>query len=156
MAMEEPRNYRVRSLLSLCVMMAYNDNLSNGGILQDWGCHYIENPITATFNQTHGTVLGVLMPSYMRFVHKKNPRPFVNFAVNCMGVDPTGKNDGEIVDEGAAKLEDWLKVMKLPTKLSEIGLKADMLEGCAQMAEPAGDVYHLKKDEIMQIYKMAE
>lgn len=156
MAMKEPDNYRVRQILSLCVMMAYNDNLSNGGIVQDWGCHYIENPVTVTFNGTHGTILGILMPSYMRYVHKKNPRPFVNFSVKCLGVDPSGKSDDEIVDEGASNLEDWLVTMKLPTRFSEIGLNASMLEPCAEMAAPAGVVYQLEKDEIMQIYKMAE
>jgi alcohol dehydrogenase YqhD (iron-dependent ADH family) len=156
MAMKDPENYRVRSLLSLCVMMAYNDNLSNGGVVQDWGIHGIENAVTATFNGTHGTVLGVLTPSYMRFVYKKNPYPFINFSVRCLGVDPAGKSDEEIVNEGASKLEDWLKKMGLPTSLKEIGLTADMLEECAEQSEPAGVVYELTKDEIMQIYKMAE
>jgi hypothetical protein len=46
--------------------------------------------------------------------------------------------------------------MKLPASLSEIGLKADMLEQCAELSVPGGMVYNLTKDEIMQIYKMAE
>lgn len=155
MAMKEPCNYKVRSVLSTAVMMAYNDNLSNGGIVQDWGCHGIENAVTATFNGTHGTVLGILTPSYLRFVHRKSPRPFVNFSVRCMGVDPVGKSDEEIVDEGAAHLETWLKAMNLPTKLSEISLAPDMMELCAELSEPAGAVYQLTKDEIMSIYRMA-
>lgn len=124
--------------------------------MQDWGCHGIENAVTAAFNGTHGTVLGVLTPSYLRFVFSKNPRPFVNFSVRCMSVNPSGKSDQEIVYEGAARLESWLETMKLPTRLSQISLSPELLVSCADLSEPAGAVYRLEKDEIMQIYKMAE
>lgn len=156
LALKEPHNYKYRSLLSIAVMMAYNDNLSNGGIVQDWGCHSIENAVTAAFNGTHGVVLGILTPSYMRYVYQKNPRPFVNFSVRCLGVNPAQKSEGAIVEEGAASLEAWLGKMGLPTSLQEISLKADMLEQCAEISAPAGEVYQLAKNEIMDIYRMAE
>jgi len=156
LAMKEPENYKVRSILSICVMMAYNDNISNGGIVQDWGGHGVENPVTAMFNGTHGTVLGIITPAFLRFTSKKNMRPFVNFAVRCMEVNGEGKTDEEIVEEGAERLEEWLKRMELPVRLHEIGLSADMLEECAEIAAPAGSVYQLDKEEIMQIYRMCE
>jgi alcohol dehydrogenase YqhD (iron-dependent ADH family) len=156
LALKDPHNYKVRSVLSLAVMMAYNDNLSNGGIKQDWGCHRIEKPLTTTFHGTHGVVLGILMPSYLRFVYKKNPRPFVNLATRCFNVDPAGKNEAELVNEGADRLEQWLVSMGLPTHLSEIGLQADMLTECAKAGAPAGMVYKIPADEIMEIYRMAE
>ena len=154
LAMEQPHNYEVRSVLSICVMMAYNDNISNGGVPQDWGIHGIENPVTTMFNGIHGVNLGIITPAFLRYTYKKNPRSFVNFAVRCMSVNPNGKTDNQIVDEGASRLDDWLRRMKLPTHFSEIGLTIDNLEICAELAEPAGAVYQLTKDEIMQIYKM--
>ena len=153
-AMKEPTNYKVRSVLSLCVMMAYNDNLSNGGIIQDWGGHGIENPVTATYNLTHGTVLGIVTPAFLRFTYRKNPRPFVNFSVRCMGVEASGKTDGQIVEEGAVRLEDWLREMGLPTRFGEIGVTFEMLKPCAKLAAPAGAVYQLNEEEILEIYKM--
>jgi alcohol dehydrogenase YqhD (iron-dependent ADH family) len=156
LALKEPTNYKYRSVLSIAVMMAYNDNISNGGIIQDWGCHRIENPVTTRFHGTHGVTLGILTPSYIRFMHKKNPRPFVNFATRCLNVDPAGKTESGIVNEGADRLERWLVSMGLPVHLSEIGLKADMLTDCAKISAPAGRVYKIPADEIMEIYKMAE
>lgn len=156
MAKKEPRNYKIRSVLSLAVMMAYRDDLSNGGILQDWGCHGIENAVTAISNGTHGTVLGILTPSYLRFVFRKNPRPFVQFSVRCMDVCPVGKSPEEIVEEGAKRLEEWLIIMGLPTHLKEIGLSAGELMKCAEISAPAGAVYQLAKEEIMEIYRMAQ
>lgn len=155
-ALATPRDYQTRAFLSLAVMMAYNDNLSNGGIPQDWGGHGVEKPVTTLFNGTHGVTLGIVTPAFLRFVWKRNPRPFVNFAIRCMGVDPTGKDDGPIVEEGACRLEAWLQRMQLPTRLHEIGLTADMLTQCAELAAPAGAVYQLDKNEIMQIYRMCE
>lgn len=155
-AMENPRDYQTRSFLSLAVMMAYNDNLSNGGIPQDWGGHGIENPVTTMFNGTHGTVLGIVTPAFLRYVWKRNPRPFVNFATRCMGVSPVGKDQAQIVEEGACRLEDWLRTMHLPTHLHEIGLHADMLTQCAALAAPAGAVYQLAEADIMNIYRLCE
>lgn len=155
-ALAEPRDYQTRTFLSLAVMMAYNDNLSNGGIPQDWGGHAVENPITTLFNGTHGVTLGIVTPAFLRYVWPRNPRPFVNFAVRCMGVDPAGKDEAAIVEAGAAALEDWLRTMKLPTRLSEIGLKAEQLEQCAELAVPAGEVYRLNKDEVMDLYRLCE
>lgn len=156
MALKNPTDYKVRALLSIAAMMAFNDNISNGGIPQDWGGHGVEKPVTSTFNGTHGTTLGIITPAFLRFTYKKNPRPFVNFSVRCMGVSPEGKTEAEIVDEGASRLEDWLHTMDLPTRLHEIGLTADMLKECAAQAAPAGAVYQLTEDEVMQIYKMCE
>ncbi|QQO08527.1 iron-containing alcohol dehydrogenase [Breznakiella homolactica] len=156
LALKEPRNYKFRSVLSIAAMMAYSDNLANGGVKQDWGCHNIEKPVTTAFHGTHGVVLGILTPSYIRHVYKKNPRPFVNFAERCFGVDGSGKSEKEIVFEGAARLEAWLAVMGLPTHLREIGITADMLRECAKEGAPAGMVYRIPENEIMEIYGMAE
>lgn len=155
MALKEPTNYKVRSVLSICVMMAYNDNISNGGVPQDWGGHGVENPVTAMYNGTHGTVLGIVTPAFIRYTYKRNSRPFINFAVKCMEVDPTNKSEWEIVDEGASRLEDWLRVMNLPARFSEIGLTYEQLIPCADIAAPAGAVYQLTKEEVLEIYKMS-
>ena len=48
LAMKDPKNYKVRSTLSILTMMAYRDDISNGGVPQDWGIHGVENPVTAT------------------------------------------------------------------------------------------------------------
>lgn len=154
-AVKDPTNYDLRSVLSLCAMMAYHSDLANGGVPQDWGGHNIENPVTTRYNGIHGQTLGIITPSFMRYVYKKNPRPFVNFSTRCLHVNSEGKNDSEIVDEGAKKLEEWLKSMDMPIKFHEIGITYDMLVPCADIAVPAGSVYQLSKEEVLEIYKMA-
>lgn len=156
LALKDPRNYKYRSVLSIAAMMAYNDNLANGGIKQDWGCHNIEKPVTTAFHGTHGVVLGILTPAYLRYMYSKNPRPFVNLATRCFGIDRKDKSDRVVVYESASVLEAWLVSMGLPTHLGEIGLKADMLSECAKEGAPAGMVYRIPETEIMEIYRMAE
>ena len=156
MAMEDPKNYKVRSTLSLCAMMAYRDDLSNGGVPQDWGGHGAENPVTATYNGIHGQTLGIITPAFLRVAYVHNPRVFCNLSTRIFGIDPKGKSEVEIVEEGARYLEDWLRKMELPTRFNEIGITMDMLEPLIPQVVPCGSVYQLTEAEVRKIYELSQ
>lgn len=155
LAMKDPKNYKVRSTLSILTMMAYRDDISNGGVPQDWGIHCVENPVTATYNGIHGQTLGILTPAFMKVASRHNPRPFVNLSVRVWGVDPNGKTDEEIIAEGAERQKEWLREMKLPTTFSEIGISMEMLEPLIPQAVPCGSVYQLNEEEVREIYSLS-
>ena len=155
MAMKDPKNYKVRSTLSILTMMAYRDDISNGGVPQDWGIHGVENPVTATYNGIHGQTLGILTPAFMKVASRHNPRPFVNLSVRVWGVDPNGKTEEEIIAEGAERQKEWLREMKLPTTFSEIGITMEMLEPLIPQAVPCGAVYQLNEEEVREIYTLS-
>lgn len=153
-AIIEPRNYKVRSTLSICAMLAYRDDISNGGVPQDWGCHAIENPITTTYNGIHGQTLGIITPAFLRVVYVYNPRPFITLANRVFDVVIENKDNYTIVDECAKKLENWLEKMNLPTRFNEIGITIDMLESLIEQICPAGIVYQLKNEDVIKIFKL--
>lgn len=155
LAMKDPKNYKVRSTLSILTMMAYRDDISNGGVPQDWGIHGVENPVTATYNGIHGQTLGILTPAFMKVASRHNPRPFVNLSVRVWDVDPNGKTDEEIIAEGAERQKEWLREMKLPTTFSEIGISMEMLEPLIPQAVPCGSVYQLNEEEVREIYSLS-
>lgn len=153
-AVKKPTDYEIRSKISLATMIANNHSLCTEGVSQDWSCHDIERYITTTYHGTHGINLGILTPAFMKYTYEKNPRPFVNFCVRCLGVNPKYKDDKKIVEEGAENLEKWLCKMNLPVKFTDLGLSYQMLIECIPDNLVAGMVYQLKKDEISNLLRL--
>ena len=79
---------------------------------------------------------------------------FKRFAVNVWDVDPTGKYDEQIAEEGLKAMEDWMKELGLVMNISELGATEEMLEGIADgtLVMPGGYKV-LERDEIMEILK---
>lgn len=74
----------------------------------------------------------------------------------CGGVDPAGKTDEQVAEEGLAAMEQWMRELGLVMKLSELGATEDMLEGIADgtLIMPGGYKV-LNHDDIMEILKEA-
>ena len=51
--------------------------------------------------------LAILFPHWMRHTKKLNPARYARLAVNVFGVDPEGKSDEEIANEGIEKLRAY-------------------------------------------------
>ena len=84
----------------------------------------------------------------MKFGLKK----FVRFAENVWGVNPQGKTDEQIANEGLDALKAWMQEVGLPLTLKEIGTTDDMLEGIARGTFLLNAGYHqLTNDELMEV-----
>lgn len=153
-AMSDPTDYTIRSKISHATMIANHHNFCTEGVQQDWTCHDIERYITTAYHGVHGITLGILMPAFMKYVFSRNPRPFVNFSVRCLGVNPEGKNNAAIVKEGADNFERWLNKMHLPVKFTDIGLTYPQLISCIPENLTAGMLYQLKGDEIKELLSL--
>lgn len=160
-AKEEPTNYDARANLNLAAIMAMSNTKPAAGEMGDWVCHHMENPITVTFKRTHGEILSIITDAWVKYAWKSNPAKFVRWAVNCMGAR-LYDNQEDTVMEGLRNLEDWQKRMGLPTRLSDIGIKAEDCKICAENAMKisgtgkAGAYSGYDVDMVMEVYKLAE
>ena len=95
----------------------------------------------------------------MRMAYFKHILPFglpkfKRFAVNVFDVDPTGKSDAEVAEEGLKALESWMCELGLVMNISELGVTEDMLEGLADATRiQRGGYKILDRAEIIEIFK---
>lgn len=88
-----------------------------------------------------GMTLSAVSLPYYRFIMPYGLAKFVRFAVNVWGVDPTGKTDQQIAEEGLATMEEWMKELGLVMNISELGANEEMLEGLAERTIVLKDGY---------------
>ena len=76
------------------------------------------------------------------------------FAVNVWDVDPSGKTDEQVAEEGLNAMEVWMRELGLVMKISELGATEDMLEGIADgTIILSGGYKALDHSEIAEILK---
>ena len=80
----------------------------------------------ALTDATHGmTLAAVSMPYYRLILPYGLPR-FRRYAVNVWGVDPAGKTDVQVAEEGLAAMEAWMKKLGLVMNITDLGATAAM------------------------------
>lgn len=106
---------------------------------------------------THGEGLAVVVPAWMKYVWHANPKRFVQFARNVMGVKGEG-TDEEIIRKGIKAFRRFLKKMGAPKNLKELGAeKADPKELAKKAVEipgKLGNFLPLYEKDIVKIYKL--
>ena len=78
--------------------------------------------------QTHGLMLGIITPAWMKFCYKKNVPLFARFCVNCLGAKMDFAHPEITIMEGIANFENFVKSIGLPTRLSEIAVSYTHLD----------------------------
>ena len=139
----DPSNYDAWCQIGLAGSFAHN-GIFGLGREEDWACHAIEHEISG-WNESiiHGCGLAVVMPAWMQQVCHVNPKRFADFARRVMGV-------GEDADDAAAAalgieaFKGWLKTMKLPLTLQELGAVDCPIEALARHCCRKGAVGHFK------------
>ena len=94
----------------------------------------------------------------MKYVCRKNLKKFLQFAVRVWGVDPFFGSEEYIAFRGIEKFEEFLKELKLPTRISDAGIKdADFNQMAAKELQwgPIGNYMKLNQEDIVNIYKIA-
>lgn len=122
----EPNNYEARKTLMWAGSLSHNGLT---GVFKDFqmSVHQIEHELSAyDKNIAHGAGLAVLWPSWAMHAYKTNISKFATFGYNVFGISR------EINEDKAALLaiesvKKYFKSLEMPSKLSELGLKADDL-----------------------------
>lgn len=158
-AMRNPYDYNARAEIMITSTIAHN-NLLNCGRIGDWGSHNVEHELSGSYDIAHGAGLSIIFPAWMKYVWRSYPRKFVQFARRVWGIDFYPDDTELIVSEMILRLEDWYRQLGLPTRLSEINIDDSQFDIMADRAlknreEGIGNLVKLKKEDIVEIYKLA-
>ena len=150
----DPENYEARSNIMWAATWALN-NLIGCGKTEDWMVHMLGQAVGAYTDATHGLTLAAVSLPYYRLVLPYGLHKFVRFAKEVFGVDPAGKTDEEIADEGLEAMHAWMKEIGVAVSLRELGVTEDMIEGIADATILMdGTGYHtLTRGEVVRILK---
>ncbi len=127
-AVKNPRDYEARSNIMWTATWALNTLIAMGKAT-DWEVHMIGQAIGAHTDATHGMTLSSVTLAYFRLIMPYGLKKFVRFAQNVWGVNPAGKTDETIAEEGLAALEAWMRRIGLVMNISELGVTEDMIDG---------------------------
>ena len=127
-ANKDPQNYEARSNIMWTATWALNTLVAKGKST-DWMVHMLGQSVGAYTNATHGMTLAAVSLPYYRHIMPFGLAKFKRFAVNVWDVDPAGKTDEQVAEEGLKAMEDWMKELGLVMNISELGATEEMLEG---------------------------
>lgn len=99
------------------------------------------------------TLSAVSLP-YYRFLLPYGLPKFRRFALNVWDVNPEGKSDQQIAEEGLAAMEAWMEELGLAMNLTQLGVTEDMLEDLADLTLVLPGGYNPpNREEIIQIFR---
>ena len=152
-AVRDMQNYEARSNIMWTATWALNTLIACGKDT-DWEVHMLGQAVGALTNATHGMTLAAVTLPYYRYILPYGLQKFVRFAKNVWGVDPAGKSDEEIANEGLACLEGWMKELGLVMNITELGANEGMIEDIAKATLVMEGGYKvLTHEEIVKIFK---
>lgn len=156
--MKDLKNYDYRSEVMWAGTVAHNDTVGVGRE-QDWATHDLSYEISAIYDLTHGAAVSIMLYAWMKYVYKHDIPRFVRYAKHVMGVNTEGKAPEEAALEGIEKTAEFLKTLGVPLHLSEVNIDDSRFEEMADKAlahrETVGFFVPLKKEQIIEIYRMA-
>ena len=150
---ENPEDYEARSNIMWTATWALNTLISCGKET-DWMVHMLGQAVGAITDATHGMTLAAVSLPYYRYIMPYGLPKFVRFAKEVWGVDPKGKTDEEIADEGLKAMESWMKRIGVAMNLSELGVTEDMIEAIADATIILDGGYKvLDRGEVVKVLK---
>ena len=152
-AIKDPADYEARSNIMWIAAWALNTLISKGKDT-DWMVHMIGQSIGAHTNATHGMTLSAVSMAYYRYICPYGLHKFRRFAVNVWNVDPEGKTDEQLAEEGLQCMERWMKEIGLIMNICELGVTEEMLDPIADGTFiMEGGYKTLTHEEIVEILK---
>ncbi len=119
---ETQEDLDVRSNIMWSATMALN-GLIGTGVPQDWATHDIGHEITAAHGIDHARTLSIVLPAVMKVCRSQKQDKLVQYAQNIWNI--TQGSDDEKIDLAITKTETFFQQMRMPVRLSEVGLNAE-------------------------------
>ncbi len=152
-ANENPQDYEARSNIMWTATWALNTLIAKGKTT-DWMVHMLGQAAGAVTDATHGMTLAAVSLPYYRHILPYGTAKFKRFAENVWNVNPDGKTDMQVAEEGLQELESWMKELGLAMSLSELGATEEMIPDIANATIILKGGYKtLNENEVMQILK---
>lgn len=124
-----PMDYEVRANLMWAATMGLNGWIACGAV-QDWATHMIGHELTAFYNIDHGTTLSIVLPGVMKIMRDEKGEKIIQLGERVFGIRE-GKND-EKIDKTIKATEDFFTSIRIPTRLSHVGLDKTCIEPIVQ------------------------
>ena len=152
-AVKNPKDYEARSNIMWTATWALNTLIAKGKST-DWEVHMIGQAVGAYTDATHGMTLSAVSIPYYRKIMSFGLKKFARFAVNVWGVNPDGKSDSQLADEGLKAFESWMKDIGVVLSIKELGVTPEMYEGIADATFLLeGGYKKLTRGEVIEILK---
>ena len=158
---DDPKNYDARAEVMWAGSLAHNGLTGCGNDGGDWMTHKLEHELGGLYDVAHGAGLAAIWGSWARYVYKNCLPRFKKFAVNVMDVKDEG-TDEEIALKGIEAMEDFYRLIKMPTNLRELGVNATeedlvtMAHKCAVgVGGEMGSAKVLNEQAMLEIFRMS-
>ena len=152
-AFQNPEDYEARSNIMWTATWALNTMVAKGK-RTDWMVHQIGHSVAAYTNATHGMTLAAVSLPYYRHVMPCGVWKFARFAENVWGISPEGKGEEALAKEGLTAMEKWMRELGLVMKISDLGVKPEMLESIVEGVRIfSGGYKKLTREEILEILR---
>lgn len=129
-AAQNPTDYEARSNIMWTATWALNTLLDRGKTT-DWEVHMLGHAVSAHTDATHGMTLAAVSLAYYRHILPFGIAKFKRYAMNVWGVDPVGKTDVKVAEEGLLAMENWMRSLDLVMDLTSLGVQENMMEALA-------------------------
>ncbi|MGQ8872486.1 iron-containing alcohol dehydrogenase [Paenibacillus sp. TSA_86.1] len=152
---DDLENYELRETILYCGTMALNGVL-NMGLAGDWATHNIEHAVSAVYDIPHGGGLAILFPHWMKHNLDVKVDRFKRLAINVFDVNPEGKTDRQIAEEGIDALSKFWTSIGAPNRLADYDIDDSQIEVMADKAMlfgPFGNFKKLQREDVVSIYK---
>ncbi|MDO5378212.1 MAG: iron-containing alcohol dehydrogenase [Clostridia bacterium] len=152
-ANQNPQDYEARSNIMWTATWALNTLISRGKTT-DWMVHMLGQAVGGYTNATHGMTLSAVSLPYYRYIMPYGLAKFKRFAIHVWNVNPEGKSDRQIAQEGLKVMEGWMNELGLAMHITQLGATEDMIEGIADVtAVLEGGYKPLQREEIIRILR---
>lgn len=128
----------------------------------DWACHQLGMALSALLNSTHGETLTAVWGSWARYVCRKNPARFSQFAKKVWGTNETDEMRSAMI--GIEKTEAFFRDLAMPLSLTELigrrptdeEIEAFAFECSYGKKRKIGNFMLLDHADMIQIYQAAQ
>ncbi len=152
--MKNPTDYDARANLVWSATLALNGINGTGRSGGDWSSHAIEHSLSALYDIAHGSGLAIVMPAWMKYVHREDVKKFARFANRVFGIDESDREKAATM--GIERLKDWYKSIGLPVSLSDVNISAEDIDKIVENAAaraPFGKLKKLQRSDVKEILK---
>jgi alcohol dehydrogenase class IV len=128
-AVNEPGNREAREGMALAATLG-GIAFSNCGVAL---VHALEYPLGGTLHCSHGAGNGLLLPYVMRYNKPKRTRTLARIAA-LLGEDTGNLDEDQAADKAIAAVEQLRRDIGVPTRIRDLGGKAEQLPTFAEKA----------------------
>jgi alcohol dehydrogenase YqhD (iron-dependent ADH family) len=135
-------DYDARADLMWTATLALNGLTASGLGKVGFPMHMIEHSLSAFYNVPHGAGLSAVIPGWMRYHAKQQPKRFAQFAERVFDIR-TG-NEKEKAEQGIESLSNWFVKVKSPTSITALDIPDTDIPKIAENAMTLAKVWRMK------------